>query len=161
DQSPEMLSGALAAIRRERLEARIALALGHAERLPFGDGAFDAVTFTYLLRYVDDPASTVAELARVLKPGGVLAALEFGVPNRAWSRAAWSAYTHGALPLIGRAQSREWAATGRFLGPNISAFYERHPLDEQLAMWRSAGIPNVRSRSMSFGVGVVTWGTRE
>jgi demethylmenaquinone methyltransferase / 2-methoxy-6-polyprenyl-1,4-benzoquinol methylase len=161
DLSPEMLHGARAAIRRERLEARVAFCLGQAERLPFGDGAFDAVTFTYLLRYVEDPAATVAELTRVLKPGGVLAGLEFGVPSRRWSRAAWRGYTQRALPLIGRAQSREWADTGRFLGPSISAFYEDHPLDEQLATWRRAGVPGVRSRSMSFGVGVVTWGTRE
>jgi demethylmenaquinone methyltransferase/2-methoxy-6-polyprenyl-1,4-benzoquinol methylase len=147
--------------RPRRLEARVSLCLGQAERLPFGDGAFDAVTFTYLLRYVNDPAATLAELARVLKPGGVLAGLEFGVPRGTVQRVVWRGYTQRALPLIGRAQSREWADTGRFLGPNISAFYEDHPLDEQLAMWRRAGIGDVSSRSMSFGVGVVTWGTRE
>jgi len=161
DLSPEMLHGARAAIGRDRLEARVSLCLGQAERLPFGDEAFDAVTFTYLLRYVDDPAETLAELARVLKPGGVLAGLEFGVPNRGWSRATWRGYTQRVLPLIGRAQSREWADTGRFLGPNISAFYDEHPVEEQLAMWRRSGIGDVSSRSMSFGVGVVTWGTRE
>ena len=161
DLSPEMLHGARAAIGRDRLEARVSLCLGQAERLPFGDGAFDAVTFTYLLRYVNDPAATLAELARVLKPGGVLAGLEFGVPRGTVQRVVWRGYTQRALPLIGRAQSREWADTGRFLGPNISAFYEDHPLDEQLAMWRRAGIGDVSSRSMSFGVGVVTWGTRE
>ncbi len=161
DLSPEMLQGARAGIRRERLEERVTLCLAQAERLPFDDGAFDAVTFTYLLRYVEDPAATLAELTRVIKPGGVLAGLEFGVPRGTWSRAAWRGYTQGVLPLIGRAQSREWADTGRFLGPNISAFSEDHPLDEQLAMWRLAGIGDVRSRSMSFGVGVVTWGTRE
>jgi demethylmenaquinone methyltransferase/2-methoxy-6-polyprenyl-1,4-benzoquinol methylase len=161
DLSPEMLHGARAAIRRDRLEARVSLCLGQAERLPFGDDAFDAVTFTYLFRYVEDQAATLAELARVLKPGGVLAGLEFGVPRGSVQRAVWRGYTQRALPLIGRAQSREWADTGRFLGPNISAFYEDHPLEEQLAMWRRAGIGDARSRSMSFGVGVVTWGTRE
>jgi demethylmenaquinone methyltransferase/2-methoxy-6-polyprenyl-1,4-benzoquinol methylase len=161
DLSPEMLRRARVGIRRERLEERVTLCLGQAERLPFGDEAFDAVTFTYLFRYVEDPGATVAELTRVLKPGGVLAGLEFGVPSGRWSRAAWRGYTQRALPLIGRVQSREWADTGRFLGPNISAFYEDHPLDEQLAMWRRAGIGGVRSRSMSFGVGVLMWGTRE
>ncbi|MFL5738025.1 MAG: ubiquinone/menaquinone biosynthesis methyltransferase [Actinomycetota bacterium] len=161
DQSPEMLRGAEAAIRRERLEDRVSLCLGQAERLPFGDGAFDAVTFTYLLRYVEDPAATLAELARVVKHGGVLGALEFGVPGRTLTRAAWTAYTRRLLPLIGRMQSTEWAATGRFLGPDISAFYEAHPLEEQLGMWRRAGIPDVRARRMTFGVGIVTWGTRE
>jgi len=160
DQSPEMLNGARAAIRRDRLEGRVMLSLGQAERLPFEDAAFDAVTFTYLLRYVDDPAATLAELARVLKPGGVLAGLEFGVPGRRVPRAAWHGYTRRVLPSIGRAQSKEWADTGRFLGPNISSFYEEHPLEEQLSMWRRAGIHDARSRAMTFGVGIVTWGTR-
>jgi demethylmenaquinone methyltransferase/2-methoxy-6-polyprenyl-1,4-benzoquinol methylase len=161
DQSPEMLRGAEAAIRRERLDGRVSLCLGQAERLPFDDGAFDAVSFTYLLRYVEDPASTVAELARVVRRGGVLAALEFGVPGRTLTHAAWAAYTRHLLPLVGRLQSKEWAATGRFLGPDISAFYETHPLREQLGMWRRAGIADVAARPMTFGVGVVTWGTRE
>jgi demethylmenaquinone methyltransferase/2-methoxy-6-polyprenyl-1,4-benzoquinol methylase len=161
DQSPDMLHGARAAVRRERLDGRMTLCLAQAERLPFGEGGFDAVTFTYLLRYVDDPAATLAELARVLRPGGVLAGLEFGVPSRRWSHGVWRGYTQRVLPLIGRAQSKEWADTGRFLGPNISAFYEEHPLEEQLAMWRRAGIRDVRSRSMTLGVGIVTWGSRE
>jgi demethylmenaquinone methyltransferase/2-methoxy-6-polyprenyl-1,4-benzoquinol methylase len=161
DQSPEMLRGAEAAIRRERLDGRVSLCLGQAERLPFGDGTFDAVTFTYLLRYVEDPASTLRELARMVRRGGVLAALEFGVPGRTLTQAAWTAYTRRLLPLVGRVQSKEWAATGQFLGPDISAFYETYSLGEQLGMWRGAGIGDVRARSMTFGVGVVTWGTRE
>ena len=53
---------------------------GEAEALPFADESFDALTFTYLLRYVDDPAATMRELARVVRPGGRVASLEFGVP---------------------------------------------------------------------------------
>ena len=56
--------------------------LGEAERLPFADGEFDALTFTYLLRYVDDPRATLRELVRVVRPGGRVATLEFGVPAR-------------------------------------------------------------------------------
>src|SRR5205823_4344136 len=50
---------------------------GQAEQLPFADGSFDAVTFTYLMRYVDDPAATLAELGRVVRAGGTMACLEF------------------------------------------------------------------------------------
>jgi demethylmenaquinone methyltransferase/2-methoxy-6-polyprenyl-1,4-benzoquinol methylase len=161
DQSEEMLGSARTTIRRERLERRVALCLGQAERLPFADDAFDAVTFTYLLRYVDDPASTLVELARVLRPGGALAGLEFGVPDRGWAKATWSVYTRRVMPVIGRLESREWAQTARFLGPNITSFYRAHPLEDQLKMWGAAGIRGVRTRRMSFGVGLVTWGTRE
>jgi demethylmenaquinone methyltransferase/2-methoxy-6-polyprenyl-1,4-benzoquinol methylase len=160
DQSPEMLGGARASIHRERLENRISLCAGQAERLPFDDESFDAVTFTYLLRYVEDPPATLAELSRVLRPGGTLAGLEFYVPERSWLRVPWHAYTRGLLPLIGRLRSSAWAETGRFLGPSISSFYERYPLERQLEMWRGAGIRDVEARVMSLGAGVVTWGTK-
>ena len=55
---------------------RISLVAGRAEQMPFPDGTFDALTFTYLLRYVDNPQATLSELARVVKPGGAVASLE-------------------------------------------------------------------------------------
>jgi demethylmenaquinone methyltransferase / 2-methoxy-6-polyprenyl-1,4-benzoquinol methylase len=61
--------------------ARCELLCGEAERLPFADGSFDALTFTYLLRYVDDPAAVRHEMARVVKPGGRIGMVEFGVPS--------------------------------------------------------------------------------
>ena len=106
--------------------------------------------------------SDVDRMVALMSPDHRLQVLgDAPLDGREANRAAWHGYTQRVLPLIGRVQSREWADTGRFLGPNISAFYEDHPLDEQLAMWRRAGIRDVRSRSMSFGVGVITWGTRE
>jgi demethylmenaquinone methyltransferase/2-methoxy-6-polyprenyl-1,4-benzoquinol methylase len=67
---------------------RIALTAGRGERLPLPDASVDALTFTYLLRYVQDPQATLTELARVLKPGGTMASLEFCVPTGAlWHRA--------------------------------------------------------------------------
>jgi demethylmenaquinone methyltransferase/2-methoxy-6-polyprenyl-1,4-benzoquinol methylase len=83
DQSPEMLAEARARVRHAGLEHRIELVEGRAEELPFEDASFDALTFTYLLRYVDDPGGTLRELARVVRPGGTIASLEFGVPPRA------------------------------------------------------------------------------
>src|SRR4051812_37496966 len=71
DQSAAMLDGARRRLERDpALAERVSLVSGEAERLPFGDGEFDHLTFTYLLRYVDDPAATVRELARVVRPGG-------------------------------------------------------------------------------------------
>ena len=86
----------------------IAFVLGRAEELPFATATFDALTVTYLLRYVDDPGATLTELARVVRPGGVVASLEFGVPpNRAW-RACWRLYTRAVMPAVGRLVSRDW-----------------------------------------------------
>jgi demethylmenaquinone methyltransferase/2-methoxy-6-polyprenyl-1,4-benzoquinol methylase len=135
------------------------VAVGRADQLPFPDGAFDAVTFSYLLRYVDDPAATVAEMARCLRPGGILASLEFSVPPRPGWRAAWWCYTRLALPVLGAAAGGPaWYRVGRFLGPSISAHYRRYPLDWHVAAWRAAGLTGTRTRLMSLGGGLVMWG---
>src|SRR6478735_3635359 len=76
---------------------RVRLVVGQAERLPFPDNSFDALTFTYLLRYVADPAATLRELARVLKPGAAVASLEFAVPASRFWHFWWWLYTRGVL----------------------------------------------------------------
>jgi demethylmenaquinone methyltransferase/2-methoxy-6-polyprenyl-1,4-benzoquinol methylase len=161
DQSPEMLAVAKARVAgAAELSGRITLVAGEAERLPFADGEFDHLTFTYLLRYVDDPAATLRELARVVQPGGRIASVEFAVPpSRLW-RALWIMYTRVGLPALGRVVSREWAETGRFLARSIPEFYARHPLEQLVALWSEAGIGSVSVRRMSLGGGVVMCGTR-
>ena len=154
DQSTEMLAEA-----RRRIGARVELHEGRAERLPFPDASFDALTFTYLLRYVDDPAATLRELARVVRPGGGIAMLEFGVPRGVW-RPLWELYVRVGLPAAGRAISPGWHEVGRFLGPSIRAFHERYPLERLLGLWRDAGLADVRARRLSLGGGLVVWARR-
>jgi demethylmenaquinone methyltransferase/2-methoxy-6-polyprenyl-1,4-benzoquinol methylase len=156
DQSEAMLARARARFGAGE-RARVELLQGEAEALPFANGSFDALTFTYLLRYVDDPPATLAELARVLRPGGRIASLEFGVPPGAAARAAWRLYTAIGLPLLGRVASREWARVGGFLGPSIRGFYEQHPLERIVEYWRAAGLADVEMRRMSLGGGVLMW----
>jgi demethylmenaquinone methyltransferase/2-methoxy-6-polyprenyl-1,4-benzoquinol methylase len=153
DQSEEML-----AVARGRLGARVTLLRGEAERLPFADAEFDALTFTYLLRYVDDRAATMRELARVVRPGGRIGMVEFGVPQAAALRALWRVHTRVGLPLVGRLVSPAWLEVGRFLGPNIEELHTREP--DLPALWRAAGVGDVRELRMSFGAGLVMWGVR-
>ncbi|MFZ0976317.1 MAG: ubiquinone/menaquinone biosynthesis methyltransferase [Solirubrobacteraceae bacterium] len=159
DQSPDMLAAA-----RRRLDAnpqlagRMTFIQGEAERLPFDDGEFDALTFTYLLRYVDDRAATMRELARVVKPNGRIGMVEFGVPASKPLRAAWRMYTRVGLPILGRAVSAAWFEVGRFLGPNIEDLYAQEP--DLADLWRRSGIEEVEQRNMSFGAGLVMWGVR-
>ncbi len=156
DQSAEMLAAArerLAAL--PALAARVELIEGQAEELPFADGSFDALTFTYLLRYVDDPPATMRELARVVKPGGRVGSLEFGVPPRWWARLAWRCYTAIGLPLLGRVVSRDWMEVGRCLGPSNRGFYARHPVERIVRYWQEAGLEDVQVRRMSLGGGIV------
>ena len=162
DQSPEMLAGARRRLAREpELARRIELVQGEAERLPFADREFDHLTFTYLIRYVDDPGATLAELARVVRPGGRIASLDFGLPDPPLWRALWRLYTRAGLPVAGRLFGRDWYEVGRFLGPSIEELYERLPLERQAELWGEAGISLVQQRRMSVGGGVVTWGIRE
>jgi demethylmenaquinone methyltransferase/2-methoxy-6-polyprenyl-1,4-benzoquinol methylase len=160
DQSPEMLAEGRLRVERAGLAGRIELVEGRAEELPFEDASFDALTFTYLLRYVDDPGATLKELARVVRPGGTIASLEFGVPRGPLPRAAWSLYVRFGLPLAGAAITPGWGEVGRFLGPSIRGFYDRYPLPQLLGLWREAGIDDAGYRRMSLGGGIVTWGTR-
>ena len=159
DQSERMLSGARAKLEAHpELRGRVSFIAGEAERLPFADQEFDALTFTYLLRYLDDRAATMRELARVVKPGGRIGMVEFGVPASPPLRGLWRVYTRAGLPLIGRLASRDWVEVGRFLGPNIEELHAREP--DLAALWASAGIDGVRDRRMSFGAGVVITGVR-
>jgi demethylmenaquinone methyltransferase/2-methoxy-6-polyprenyl-1,4-benzoquinol methylase len=153
DQSPEMLAAARTRFADD--SDRVELVQGQAEQLPFADASFDAVTFTYLLRYVDDPAATMRELARVVRPGGRVASLEFGVPPWPPARAAWRCYTAIGLPVLGRMASRDWSEVGRFLGPSIRGFYEKHPVERIAGYWEDAGLREVKVRRMSLGGGVV------
>ena len=162
DQSPQMLAAARRRIERSvQLRTRVTLVEGEAEQLPFADGEFDHLTFTYLLRYVDDPAATLRELARVVAPGGRIASLEFGVPATEPWQLLWRVHTKAGLPALGALLSPDWARVGRFLARSIPDFYAQHPLESIVSDWRAAGISAVRVRRMSFGAGVVMWGKRD
>jgi demethylmenaquinone methyltransferase / 2-methoxy-6-polyprenyl-1,4-benzoquinol methylase len=160
DRSPEMLAVARSRVAERGHDTRIELHEGRAEALPFAAGAFDAVTVTYLLRYVDDPAATIRELARVVRPGGTVASLEFGVPQRRAPRALWELYVRLVLPLAGRLLSSGWHEVGRFLGPSIRNYEARLPLERQLDLWSEAGLEDLRARRLSLGGAVVVWGRR-
>jgi demethylmenaquinone methyltransferase/2-methoxy-6-polyprenyl-1,4-benzoquinol methylase len=154
DQSPEMM-----AVARRRFGDGVELVNASAESLPLESASFDHLTVTYLLRYVADPGATLAELARVVRPGGVVASLEFGVPTGP-ARPLWEFYVRAVLPLAGRLLRHGWPEVGEFLGGSIRDFWARHPLDRQLDWWGAAGLSHVEVRRMSLGGGVVIWGRK-
>ena len=154
DQSAEML-----ALARQRFGDEVELVEASAETLPFADTSFDHLTFTYLLRYVDDPAAVLRELARVVRPGGTIAMLEFGLPRGPW-RPLWELYVRVGLPICGRLVSKGWGEAGSFLGPSIRGFWERLPEPALLDLWRAAGIADVHARRLSVGGGIVIWGRK-
>jgi demethylmenaquinone methyltransferase/2-methoxy-6-polyprenyl-1,4-benzoquinol methylase len=156
DRSAEMLNEGRRRVETRGLEDQIELVEGNAEQLPFPDHSFDGLTFAYLLRYVDDPAATMRGLARVVRPGGPIAMLEFGLP-RGPARAAWELYVRVGLPALGALVSPGWRRVGSFLGGSIRDFHGQHDLPR---LWSEAGIEDVRMRRLSLGGGVVLWGRR-
>jgi demethylmenaquinone methyltransferase/2-methoxy-6-polyprenyl-1,4-benzoquinol methylase len=161
DLSDAMLARGRQRVRASGLEGRIELFSGRAEALPYATASFDALSFTYLLRYVADPAATVAELARVIRPGGHMAGLDFYVPPSLLWRAMWRVYTRALLPAAGLLLGgTAWWEVGRFLGPNIERHYELWSLDRLVKAWTAAGMVDVGWRVMSLGGGLVMWGTK-
>ena len=159
DQSPEMLAAGRERIAHEGLSDQIELREARAEDLPFADGEFDALTFTYLLRYVDDVPATLHELVRVVRPGGTIAMLEFGLPRGVW-RPLWELYVRVGLPGTGAVVSPGWREVGSFLGPSIRDFWRNWPEPRLLDAWRKAGLTEVEARRLSLGGGIVVWGRR-
>ena len=161
DISEPMLERGRQRVAKAGLDQRIKLLHGRAEQLPFPAESFDAVTFTYLLRYVADPRSTLAELGRVLRAHGGMASLDFFVPPNLLWRAGWRLYTRALMPwggyLLG---GRSWWRAGRFLGPNIDDFYRRWPMHRIFEAWREAGMVDVEDQVMSLGGGLVMWGRK-
>lgn len=160
DVSHLMLEAGLRAVEKKSLDGRVQLVQGRAEHLPFPDETFDTVVFTYLLRYVQDPDATIRELSRVLKPGGELLSLEFGIPEALWMRTIWEIYNRVVMPVMTIPVSRGWHRVGCFLGPSISDFCQRYPVDRLAAIWRDNGIPLVETRPLLQGAAIVMWGTK-
>jgi demethylmenaquinone methyltransferase / 2-methoxy-6-polyprenyl-1,4-benzoquinol methylase len=159
DQSPEMLAAGRERVAHAGLADRIELREARAEDLPFADEEFDAVSFTYLLRYVDDVPGTLRELVRVVRPGGTVAMLEFGLPRGVW-RPLWELYVRLGLPASGAVVSPGWGGVGRFLGPSIRDFWNVWPEPRLLDAWSDAGLVEIAARRLSLGGGIVVWGKR-
>lgn len=141
---------------------QVELVVGRAEQLPFPDASFDAISFSYLLRYVDEPSATIAEMARCLRPGGTMASLEFYVPPARGWRAAWRLYVSVVLPAAGwLAGGRAWWRVGRFLSDSIPSHYRRYPLDRHVGAWEQAGLSDIGWQVMSLGGGLVMWGRKQ
>jgi len=160
DLSPKMLNRARHNLSNNGLTGQVPLVMGRAENLAFINDCFDAVSVTFLLRYVEDPESTMREIVRVLKPGGRLVSLEFGVPPNPIARALWFAHTRGVLPMAGALVSRGWRNVGGFLGPSISNLYHSYSEDGLRDMWRRLGMVDIQINRLSLGGAVVMWGTK-
>lgn len=120
-----------------------------AMALPFEDNSFDAATISYGLRNISDPKQAIAEMRRVVKPGGRVVIAEFSTPPSAIIRAPYGFYGRHVLPRIAGAINRDAAEAYKYLNESIEAW----PAQEELAGWlREAGLERVAYRNLTFGV---------
>jgi demethylmenaquinone methyltransferase/2-methoxy-6-polyprenyl-1,4-benzoquinol methylase len=127
---------------------RVRFVAGDALALPFRAGAFDAVTISFGLRNVADPAAALAEMRRVTRPGGRLLVCEFGHLGHRRLDAAYGRCLAAALPAVARRLSPNPQAYS-YLAESIGAWPEKHEL---AAMIRAAGWSAVRWRALSLGI---------
>lgn len=140
-------SAGMVAVGRNRQPA-IEFIVGNAEELPFGDNEFDAVTISFGLRNVNRPKVALAEMYRVLKPGGRLVICEFSTPPRAALRLTYQAYLKFALPGIAKITSSNSPAYS-YLAESI----EKWPEQQVLSQWiRGAGFTRVAYRNLTAGI---------
>ncbi|MGO2111882.1 MAG: class I SAM-dependent methyltransferase [Pseudoclavibacter sp.] len=135
-------------VRRHGTNPRIDFVRGDAMALPFDDASFDAATISFGLRNVQQPRTAIAEMLRVLKPGGRVVICEFSTVTSAPVRAFYGAYMKGVMPTVVRLVSSD-ADAYAYLNESIEAW----PEQRVLASWmRGAGFARVKHRNLSFGM---------
>jgi demethylmenaquinone methyltransferase/2-methoxy-6-polyprenyl-1,4-benzoquinol methylase len=148
DFAGAMLTLGLRKVHAANQSGRIGLIRGDAMRLPVGDRSADAATVAFGIRNVQRPDVACAEMARVLRAGGRLAILEFGVPRIPGVSAAYLWYFRRVLPLIGRMISGHTGAYS-YLPASVGTF---PPPAEFMTLLRQAGFAEVHTVPLTFGI---------
>ena len=155
DLLPEMISQARTKAAGKR-PVPLALLVGDALSLPFPDGTFACATAGFSLRNMPDVQSAVAEMARVVRPGGRVALLELSPMEHGVKAKMFRLYFHGMVPLVGAAVARDRAAY-TYLPRSVDRFYYA---DELSAIMESCGLDSVQYRRLGFGTVCLHWGDK-
>lgn len=148
DFAAEMLRIGRDKLRRRGLWARAPLVRGDAARIPLADSSVDAVTIAFGIRNVEVPEEACREMARVLKPGGQLAVLEFSMPTAPGIRQGYAWYFRHVLPRIGRIVSRHSDAY-TYLPTSVGSFFTPA---EFTGLLERSGLRQVRALPLTLGV---------
>jgi demethylmenaquinone methyltransferase/2-methoxy-6-polyprenyl-1,4-benzoquinol methylase len=154
----EMLTRAVNKTRRKHAADRLRFVEADAQRLPFPDNHFQIVAVAFGLRNVTDPERGLAEMVRVLRPGGRVAVLEFSQARHWLFGRLYRFYFRRLLPLIGQTISRSKDNAYRYLPASVQDFPEGEALAERL---RRHGLADVSWQPMTFGIATLYIGTKK
>lgn len=157
DLNAEMLEIGRRKVAKRGYGDRITCVLGNAESLQFESNTFDALTVAFGLRNVTHLDQALAEMYRVLRPGGRAVCLEFSQPTSAAFRKAYDFYSFTLLPRIGTWIARDRTGVYQYLPDSIRNF----PAQERFAaMWRETGFHGVRYVNRSGGIVAIHVGVK-
>jgi len=148
DLSRGMLEIAKDKALRKKLDGLVRFVEGDVLALPFEDGRFDAVSIAFGLRNLPDYAAGIAEMTRVLVPGGAVVVLEFAPPSRDLWRRGYAFYLGRVIPAIGDAVSGSSEAYA-YLASSVGEFLTR---ERVVALMEAAGLKNVSAKRMTGGI---------
>jgi len=151
DISAGMLEIGVKKIEEKNLSQTIEMVLGDSENMPFEDHFFDAITVAFGVRNFEHLEKGLAEILRVLKPGGIFVILETSVPEKTPYKQGYSFYSKNILPLIGKLFSKDNVAYG-YLSESAASFPYGEALNNIL---RKTGFINVKAMPQTFGVATI------
>ncbi|MBC9795553.1 bifunctional demethylmenaquinone methyltransferase/2-methoxy-6-polyprenyl-1,4-benzoquinol methylase UbiE [Sinomicrobium weinanense] len=151
DISPGMLEVGKRKVAEKKLEGTIEMVLGDSENLPFDNNTFDAITVAFGVRNFENLEKGLAEILRVLKPGGCFVILETSVPTKTPYKQGYNLYTKYILPLIGKLFSRDRSAY-TYLSESASVFPHGEKLNNILT---KIGFINVKHHPQTLGVATI------
>ena len=149
DLNAAMLREGQRKIVHRALPHRIACLRGNSEWLGFRESSFDAVIAGFCLRNVGDFSHALAEIRRVLKPGGRFICLEFSRPTRTWLRHLYDWYSFHLLPRVGTFVAGDTTGVYEYLPASIRAFPDQEGLQ---ALLLQAGFQHVEYRNLTGGI---------
>ena len=147
DLSQGMLDEARRKVKEKGLEKDISFLQGDCMALPMEDGAFDAVTVAFGVRNFEHLLQGYREMARVLKPGGMLCVLELSTPTNRFIRWFYDLYTLHIIPWVGSLKSGDKSAY-RYLPQSIAAVPQG---DDMLQLMREAGLHEATFKRLTLG----------
>jgi demethylmenaquinone methyltransferase / 2-methoxy-6-polyprenyl-1,4-benzoquinol methylase len=157
DFSLAMLMQGKGKLKLARAEGSILPVAADAYALPFTEAKFDALTIAFGIRNLPDRVTALKEMHRVLKPGGVVAILEFIPPESGWLQNLYKIYLNHLLPIVGRLFSQHTFAYS-YLAESINNFPTAEAFSRQM---QAVGFEQVRKRLLTFGVAYLFFGKKK